>query len=249
MNSNGWLNANQFSQFWNTEGSKRDQYIGDSPQLNMLETIVLANIPQLFITITYYCYNSVLTSMLASAEYTSYGVTRKPLRVTWPVKDSQQRSTYWLSVPYQYGIPFQITYMILHWLVSQSVYYIQIIPYNMLEHPDYARKASSIILSPLPMFLALLVVTVMLCALVALAFRRFKSVMPLAGTCSAAISAACHPPKDEADIAVLGPVTWGETAVPSAWLMDHFDREVERKGHCSFTSLDTEKPGLTKLYA
>lgn len=73
--------------------------------------------------------------------------------------------------------------------------------------------------------------------------------MPLAGSCSTAISAACHPPKDEADTAVLGPVMWGETVVPSAWVMDHFDRDVERKGHCSFISLGTTVPELTRLYA
>ncbi|ODM16736.1 hypothetical protein SI65_07701 [Aspergillus cristatus] len=188
-----WLNANQFSQFWNTESSQRDQAIDNSPQFNVLESIVLANIPQLFITITYYYYNSILTSMLAAAEYSSYGTTCKPLRVTWPVKNSQQRSTYWLSVPYQYGIPLLVTYMILHWLTSQSMFYVLVIPYNVLEHPDHKSKLSSINFSPLPIFLALLVGAVMLCLLVALAFRRFKSVMPLAGSCSAAISAACHP--------------------------------------------------------
>lgn len=99
--------------------------------------------------------------------------------------------------------------MILHWLVSQSMFYIQIIPYNSLEYPDYKRKPSSIKLSLLAIFLALLVGAVMLCLLVALAFRRFKSVMSLAGSCSTAISAACHPPKDEADTAALGPVMWG----------------------------------------
>ncbi|KAE8376759.1 hypothetical protein BDV26DRAFT_293783 [Aspergillus bertholletiae] len=60
------------------------------------------------------------------------GYTQTP-RVTWPVKGSMQRSTYWLSVPYQYGIPALILYMILHWLVSLSVLYIQIIHYDMLE--------------------------------------------------------------------------------------------------------------------
>lgn len=129
------------------------------------------------------------------------------------------------------------------------MFYIQVISYNVLENPDYGSSVSSINFSPLPIFLALLVGAVMLCLLVALAFRRFKSVMPLAGSCSAAISAACNPPKDEADTAVLGPVMWGETVVPSAWVMDHFDKDVERKEHCSFTSLNTARPELTRLYA
>lgn len=99
-----------------------------------------ANVPQLFITITYYYYNSTLTSMLAAAEYSPYGATCKPLRITWPVKNSQQRSTYLLSVPYQYGISLLVTCIILHWLVSQSMFHVLVIPYNMLEHPDHKSK-------------------------------------------------------------------------------------------------------------
>lgn len=90
----------------------------------------------------------------------------------------------------------------------------------------------------------------MILTLLALAFRKFKSTMPLAASSSAAIGAACHPPKDEdLDTAALGLVKWGETISPPAWVMERFHGIDDQHGHCSFTSLDTVSPSLTKLYA
>ncbi|KAF5855729.1 hypothetical protein ETB97_008565 [Aspergillus alliaceus] len=247
------LSKSRSQQLWsfgddtNSYEAVEGQYMKNGPILN---SIVIANTPQLFITISYYCYNSVLTSMLAAAEYSSYGVNRKPLRVTWPIKGSQQRSTYWLSVPYQYSIPILTIYMSLHWLVSQSIFYIRAIPYSVRDQPMVEAETSSVAFSPLPMFLSVLVVGVMVCILAWLALRRFKSVMPLAGACSAAISAACHPPKDDSlDTAALGMVIWGETIAPPAWITGHFEEVEDQKGHCGFTSLDTVRPLLTKIYA
>lgn len=61
-------------------------------KVSEMEGVVMANSAQLIVTAGYYFYNSVLTSMLASAEYSSYGTDRKALRVTWPAKGSQQLS-------------------------------------------------------------------------------------------------------------------------------------------------------------
>ena len=217
----------------------------------MLGSVVIANIPQLLITLSYYCYNNLLTDMLAAGEYNSYGATRKPLRVTRPVKGSQQRSTYWLSVPYKYAVPMLVIYMILHWLVSQSIYYILVIPYNIRGNIDYLSMVNSLGYSPLPVFLAILVGSSMLCILAGLACKRFRSDMPLAGACSAAISAACHPPKDEnLDTASLGPIKWGQIMGSPDWAVHGFRNEIDdEKGHCSFTALDTVKPTLTRFYA
>jgi hypothetical protein len=216
----------------------------------MLSSVVVANTPQLVITISYYCYNAVLTSMLAAAEYSSYGVKRKALRVTWPIKGSQQRSTYWLSIPYRYGAPILVIYMILHWLVSQSIFYLVLIPYDPHDQPDPSNKISSLGYSSTPIFLSILVGAIMTLILFTLALRKCKSVIPLAASSSAAISAACHPPKDEnLDTPALGLVKWGQTINQPAWVMDSFQGIDDQEGHCSFTSLDTVRPTLTKLYA
>ncbi|KUM65815.1 hypothetical protein ACN42_g1230 [Penicillium freii] len=161
----------------------------------MLDSVVVANIPQLLITMSYYGYNNLMTTMLAAAEYDSYGVSSKSLRVTWPEKDSQQKSTYWLSIPYQYAVPILVLYVVLHWLVSQSTFYVLRIPYTPQGEAVWSDSISSLGLSPLLIFCALLIGSFIICLLILLSLKRFKSNMPLAGSCSAVISAACHPPE------------------------------------------------------
>ena len=78
---------------------------------------------------------------------------------------------------------------------------------------------------------------------IALGFRRFNAGMPIAGSCSLAIAAACHPPKDDVDAAYL-PVQWG---VPV-----NRERNAEgydEVGHCTFTSEQVEPPVLGRKYA
>lgn len=220
-------------------------------KVSEMEGVVMANSAQLIVTAGYYFYNSVLTSMLASAEYSSYGTDRKALRVTWPAKGSQQRSTYWLSVPYKYGIPVIILFMANHWFVSQGFYYVLMIPYGTDDQSLYGNKISSVGASALPLFIASLVGFFLFLFLLSLAFRRFKSTIPLAGSCSAAISAACHPPEDVCTAtAAHGELFWGETTgLPPDWVDDQSDGCDLPKGHCSFTPLDARLPSLDKLYA
>lgn len=75
--------------------------------------------------------------------------------------------------------------------------------------------------------------------------------MPMVGSCSAAITAACHPPKDEdLDKATLGLLMWGETLGALAWEMEIFVDEIgEDRGHCSYTSSNTTSQTLDKFYA
>ncbi|KAJ5514835.1 hypothetical protein N7463_004387 [Penicillium fimorum] len=174
--------------------------------------------------------------MLATAEYRPYGVGSKPLRVTWPVKESTQRSTYWLSMPYQYGVPLLVTFTVLHWLNSQSIYYLRVMAYDWTGRPIYRFSVNSLGYNRLAIFF--------FCA-----YRKFKSEMPSAGARSAAISAACHVPKDEdLDHAARGSVMWGETVASPPWAGDF--RGIENdKGHYSFISSETVRPSLSKMYA
>ena len=79
--------------------------------------------------------------------------------------------------------------------------------------------------------------SILTAALLVLGFRRLKASMPLAGSCSASISAACHPPTGDADAAVLG-LTWG--------VVGYGENEIS---HCSFTSHNVPAPVVGLLYA
>ena len=60
--------------------------------------------------------------------------------------------------------------------------------------------------------------------------------MPLAGSCSAAISAACHRPEEDVDAATK-PVMWGVVSSENG------------VRHCCFTSFEVSQPVPGELYS
>src|SRR4051812_9335 len=86
--------------------------------------------------------------------------------------------------------------------------------------------------SALALLLAFLMCFIMLAFINAKALQKTGSDAPLVGSCSAAISAACHPPKEEGDIST-GPLQWGVVRgageTEGSW-----KTKDEDFGHCSF---------------
>ena len=74
--------------------------------------MVLANIPQVLLSYLYLCFNALYTCMLVASEWAGYFYHRKPLRVTSPT--GQQRSSYWLQLPFTYAIPLTVASGLLH---------------------------------------------------------------------------------------------------------------------------------------
>lgn len=97
--------------------------------------LFLANLPQLLVSVLHLNYNSLFSCMLMESEWTGLTRSRKPLRVSSPVKG--QRSTYFLSLPYRYSIPLMTASGLMHWLVSQSLFLGQINP-NGVFSSDFA---------------------------------------------------------------------------------------------------------------
>ena len=185
--------------------------------------------------------------MLLGHEWSGYAHVRKPLRVTTPA--GSQRSTYRLQLPYKYGIPLLVLSGTLHWLVSQSIFLARVDYYDngILDDDDYydtdnlqyGTQYQSI--STLGYSCIAIITVIALGGIVVLVgilhgFRRYKPGVPLVGSCSAAISAACHRPNEDVD-APFKPVMWG--AVESS----------NPIGHCCFTSFEVTKPVKGQVYA
>ena len=85
-----------------------------------LPSVLLANSPQIVLSVAYFVYNSFFTRVLAEREWNAYSQQFLPLRVTKPV--GEQISTYRLQLPYTYSVPLLVTSALLHWLVSSTIY-------------------------------------------------------------------------------------------------------------------------------
>lgn len=167
-------------------------------------------------------------------EYSGYSVGRKSLRVTTP--HGQQRKTYWLQLPFTYGIPLIAVSATVHWLISQALF---------LVHVEGVRRDGELyftsfgLLSPAPALAVLIVIICVMLTVIGMGFRQLKGrSMPIAASCSFALAAAAHRPDDDVDAAVL-PVKWGEVVSMSSG----------KVGHCCFTSQEVEDPEPRKKYA
>ena len=58
--------------------------LGDSYHPTLVSSTLLANTPQLILSLLYFSYNSIFTCELVGREWSEFGRHRKPLRVTRP---------------------------------------------------------------------------------------------------------------------------------------------------------------------
>merc|ERR1711981_143363 len=82
-----------------------------------LSNVLIANAGQTVLSFLYFSCNGLLTSMLLAHEWSGYALTRKGLRVSGRPQ-GDQRSTYFLQLPFRYAIPLVLFGTILHWLAS-----------------------------------------------------------------------------------------------------------------------------------
>ncbi|KAF9066200.1 hypothetical protein BDP27DRAFT_1365818 [Rhodocollybia butyracea] len=191
--------------------------------------VLLSNFPQLVLSAIYLVFNSLCTKLLLGLEWSSFAHSRKPLRVSDPCGD--QRSTYFLQIPYRFGLPLMACSTLLHWLMSQSIFLVVV---NVWDGADLQNTITSCGYSPIAMMLSSIVgASLFLSALAVGYFKHIDCRMPLVGSCSAAISAACHPPESGSDSSKT--LMWGVVSHTA----DHADRAA---GHISFSSGEVVEP-------
>ena len=227
----------------------------------ILENVIVANSPQVIISLVYFSYNGTITSMLLAHEWSGFFGRSKSLRVS-SRRHGQQRSTYFLQLPYRYALPLLGFSVLLHWLASQSLAVVSVELYSMFGVHDstgYCDHKSSqfstldgghldifcgndfITLSyaPLGILLSLIVAVVLTTGLFLLG-RKKLSPMPVVGSCSAAIAASCHArPSEQAPWEKL--LRWGAFAQGD-------DHQHSNIGHCGLSSDNVEQPAMDALY-
>lgn len=171
----------------------------------LILNVLVANAAQPILSILYFCYNGLFTSIFTSYEWESFSGQRKGLRVSASPVGSQ-RSTYFLQLPYRIALPLMVTSGLLHWLVSQSIFLVNIrtpgfgntnSPAYYLQSPE--NLDASVVVdkltcgySPIAIFCVIILGVLMIILILGIGCRRFKSGMPVASSCSWAIAAACH---------------------------------------------------------
>ncbi|KAF1840388.1 uncharacterized protein K460DRAFT_410979 [Cucurbitaria berberidis CBS 394.84] len=224
--------------------------------------VSLANSPQVIISLIYFSYNATITSMLLAHEWSDFFIRHKSLRVS-ASRVGEQRSKYFLQLPYRYAVPLLCVSILLHWLASQSIFVVSVELQNMYgQHSNsgscfhWATHSLSdgtkvnaafcgydfmtCAYSPLGILVSLITACALALSLVVLG-RKKLSPMPVVGSCSVAIAASCH--TDAGERAPWGKrLKWGVTNAEK-------ERAGYEMGHCGLSSAEVESPVPGRFYA
>jgi hypothetical protein len=167
---------------------------------NGVTMALLANIPQVILSSIYLVYMGIMSSMFLAQDWSKFAFRAQPLMTSKPV--GKQRGTWLLGAPLEWGLALYALQTLLHWLVSQSIFVVQIIVYNKDGSPraydpqttnDFSH-ISNCGYSPIAIIFSVIAAGFLMLSAILLLWRRFpEGSPPVVSTCSAAISAACHP--------------------------------------------------------
>ena len=223
-----------------------------------LRNIVASNTPQLALALAYYIWNSHVTVMLSAREYTMYAASTKDkdgtqyhqpkhsLRVTYPRNQTQQRNSHFFAIPLRYWIPITALWSFLQWLASQTIFFARLdLRSHWLRRSEFS--ISQVGYSVLGMICFLVISLVVFICGAVLSIKNINNEMPLAATCSAALSAACHP-RDRTVKHYEKKIHWGVEMADTDNASNEGDGE-ETLERCTFTSLDARYPTTDQFYA
>ncbi|KAM0717739.1 hypothetical protein Q7P37_007591 [Cladosporium fusiforme] len=160
----------------------------------LLTNIIFANYAQFFISMASLLINSLFTTLHVAVEWSRYAEKRQPLRVSHP--KGLQKGTYFLSLPFKYSGPMLAFFVAMHWVASQSIAVINIKSRWDIPNLGANKTVSACYHNPGWVVLAVVLATIPVIGLgVAFFVGELSSKAPVVSTCSAAISAACHPKK------------------------------------------------------
>jgi hypothetical protein len=209
----------------------------NSGTAGLLSSVLVANLPQLILSFAYFTYNALFTAMLAGLEWSQMAWQKKSLRVSQK-RQGEQRSSYFLQLPYRYAVPLLGFSAVMHWLISQSIFLIAVERYDPQGNPAVADDPGAIEgehytcgWSPLAVLLVICGGVLMIAGAIGMGRRKYQPGMPLGGTNSAVIAAACHVAGEGENIE-RKKVKWG--------VVGKYD--TDGTGHCAFSSEEPAFP-------
>ena len=146
-----------------------------------------------------------------------------------------QRSTYYLGLPFRFAVPINLIFLLLHWLVSQTLFVYTRALFDsgsednrgFVHSPDemWPREVYEVGYSLLAAILAIALGSILAMFSWLDDLRPLPGDMPIVGTNSALIAAACqsYPTSSESKDIVLRPLQWGVVRIHNGI------------SHCGFT--------------
>ncbi|KAK8041826.1 hypothetical protein PG993_006349 [Apiospora rasikravindrae] len=224
--------------------------LGDAnaPLLTHPQAAILAACPQLLIAILYLTTNSLLTTFWLSHEMSFFSIEPQPLRVTADPVGYQTTSLY-LTLPRPISWALYVLFIAMSFVLSQAVF-------PAIVSTGTARVNNTEIVgigfSTLALLILLALLVVLILGVLALGLRRAPATTyangeqkgnPLAlrgGSCSAVLSAKCHPAPGEPERSWRCPLVYGVVTDAVG---------AQKVGHCAFSGVSVGAVDAGKIYA
>ena len=227
-------NSLSFSSLWNLGfgAAHQDAIVIYDDVDSLIGMAFLANIPQIFLAAIWLLYMGIMTSMFLAADWSIFGIKGHPLMVK--NARGEQRGMWLLGAPLVWGAPLLVLQIILHWLISQSIFVISLNIHNPDGSPNQGRPYyRNCGYSPIAIIFTIVATILLMLSAMLMACRKLPSAAPVVATCSAAISAACHLPN--------GLLQQGSWYKPMRW--GQCGRPYYGVGHCALMPEESFKNG------
>ena len=152
-------------------------YFGDGSANTLPLQILIANSPQLWLSIGYLLWNNQITRIWMEHEWRSFYRHRQPPRVSYNPgeKGSGMKSTRWLQLPYWISALLMAINTVMHWLVSQTLFVVEILASEDNPAVFYLNY------SPFAIICVGFAATILVLAITVYYFTPIRTWMPLMG--------------------------------------------------------------------
>jgi len=156
--------------------------------------VLVANSPQLWLSFGYLLWNNQITRIWMEQEWRSYyGRLHKP-RVSYKTADRGLRATRWLQLPYWATALLMVINTMLHWLVSQTMFVVEIFGDQNITDSDGNLNYSDFYInySPLAIMSIGIGSSILVLSITIYYFIPRKSLMPLMGGSAKLVFESCN---------------------------------------------------------
>lgn len=159
----------------------------------ILELATVANSPQFVLAFFWVIYSSLFGAMALADDWARFAKDASPQTMMVSSPRGAQRGLWFFGMPFWSGIVLFALQTLTHFLVSRSIFPVRVQGFDYEGNMDPESLVSTITTSPVAMLCFFFITIFLLLVVIRAGWTVLPSAVPVAATCSAAISAACHP--------------------------------------------------------
>ena len=175
--------------------------------------VVIANSPQLLFSVGYLFWNNQITQIYMEREWRAYYGKRKRPRVSYPIARNDKtkvKTSRWLQLPYWITIVWMILNSLMHWLLSQTLFVVEILGRTLTSTTFYINY------SPMAVIAIGILASVLSLVIIGYFCLPRKSWMPLMGGSLLIVFESClYLPYGPNPDLPTGGIMWGDISTPN----------------------------------